>query len=176
MAEAVTDRARWYEDSDGVWVALRVEGHPRACELAAAVDKPCTVTVKPRRKRRSLDANCYYWLLLDKLAAALNLPKTEIYRSMIREIGGNCTTVCVQDKAVDSVREAWARNGLGWLTDTLSSKIEGCTNVVLYYGSSTYDTRQMSRLIDMAVQECKAQGIETMPPEELQSLMGSWRT
>ncbi|MCD7927330.1 MAG: hypothetical protein LUF80_00470 [Oscillospiraceae bacterium] len=175
MAEAVTDRARWYEDSDGVWVALRVEGRPRACELAAAVDKPCTVTVKPRRKRRSLDANAYLWVLLDKLAAALSLPKTEIYRSMIREIGGNSATVCAVDAAVDSIREAWGHNGLGWISDTLPSKIEGCTNVVLYYGSSTYDTRQMSRLIDMAVQECKAQGIETMPPEELQSLMEAWR-
>ena len=60
------------------------------------------------------------------------------------------------------------------MTDVNPSKIEGCKNVTLYYGSSTYDTRQMSRLIDLVVQDCKEQGIETMTPFELDALKERW--
>ena len=43
-----------------------------------------------------------------------------------------------------------------------------------YYGSSTYDTRQMSQLIDNLVQDCKALDIETLTPEKLSLLMEEW--
>jgi len=79
-------------------------------------------------------------------------------------------TVCVQDKAVDRLRQGWEQNGIGWQTDTMPSKLKGCTNVILYYGSSTYDTQQMSLLIDHIVQDAKALGIETMTPAELEAL------
>jgi hypothetical protein len=52
----------------------------------------------------------------------------------------------------------------------MPSKINGCTNVILYYGSSTYNTAQMSLLIDHLVQDAKALGIETMTPQELEAL------
>lgn len=126
------------------------------------------------KQKRSLDANAYCWTLISRLSEKLNIPKSEIYRSAIKEIGGNSDTVCVQDKAVASLCDGWQRNGLGWQTDTMPSKIDGCTNVVLYYGSSTYDTAQMSRLINNIVEECKLQGIETKSQEELDSLLGQW--
>lgn len=43
-----------------------------------------------------------------------------------------------------------------------------------YYGSSTYDTRQMSQLIDSLVQDCKALDIETMAPDKLAAMMEAW--
>ncbi len=133
-----------------------------------------TVKIGKATKKRSLDANAYAWVLMSRLAEKLKIPKADIYRSAIREIGGNCDTVCVQDKAVQSLRDGWERNGIGWLTDTMPSKIDGCTNVVLYYGSSTYDTAQMSRLISIIVDECRLQGIETKSAEEVDSLLRQW--
>ena len=82
--------------------------------------------------------------------------------------------VCVQDKAVDALRKGWEHNGLGWFAETTPSKIEGCTNVILYYGSSTYDSRQMAALIDHIVQDCKALGIETMTPAEVAAIERQW--
>ena len=49
-------------------------------------------------------------------------------------------------------------------------------NVVLYYGSSTFDTQQMSRLIDGLVQDCRALGLETLPPDKLALLKEAWDT
>ena len=75
------------------------------------------------------------------------------------------------DRAVERLRESWEKNGIGWITETLDSKLDGCTNVILYYGSSTFDTKQMSVFIDSIVQDAKALGIETMTPQELEGLM-----
>ena len=132
------------------------------------------VTVKKHREKRSLDANAYFWVLVDRLAEKTRIPKTDIYRRYIREIGGNHEMVCVIDSAVKKLRNGWEHNGLGWQTDTMPSRIPGCTNVILYYGSSTYNTRQMSHLIDMAVQDCQEQNIETLSPEKLAGMMEEW--
>lgn len=132
------------------------------------------LTIKKHRKRRSLDANAYAWVLLDRLAVKLRRPKEEIYRELIRDVGGNSETVCVQNKGVDRLISGWKRNGIGWVADTEPSKLEGCTNVTLYYGSSTYDTEQMARLIDMIVMSCKEQGIETRSEEDINSLLEGW--
>lgn len=136
--------------------------------------KPVTVELKLWHKRRSIDANAYMWILADKLAAALNLTKEEVYREAIRNIGGVSEIVCVRNEAVQRLCEGWERNGIGWQTDTFPSKIPGCTNVILYYGSSCYDSKQMAVLIDLLVRECTALGIETLPPDELAALEASW--
>lgn len=82
--------------------------------------------------------------------------------------------MCVTTEAADKLQSGWEHNGLGWQTDTMPSKLPGCVRVVLYYGSSTYDTAQMSRLIDLIVQDCREQGIETLPPDKLAGMMEEW--
>lgn len=134
-----------------------------------------TLKVGKFTKKRSLDANAYCWTLISRMAEKLKIPKTEIYRQAIKEIGGNSDTVCIQDKAVSQLCDGWQRNGIGWQTETMPSKIEGCTNVVLYYGSSTYDSAQMSRLINIIVDECRQLGIETKSKEEVESLLRQWK-
>ena len=133
-----------------------------------------TINVDKYKKKRSLDANAYCFVLIGKIAEKTNVPKEEVYRKAVKEIGGNYDVVCVQDKALEALCESWKRMGLGWQTDTFPSKIDGCTNVALYYGSSTYDVSTMSRLIDNIVQDCKALGIETKSDAELESLLGAW--
>lgn len=136
-------------------------------------ENPVSIEIKKAANKRSRDANAFCWVLIDKLAEKARIPKTEIYRNAIKEIGGVSETVCVQDKAVERLCNGWQKNGIGWQTDTMPSKIPGCTNVILYYGSSTYDTAQMSRLIDLLIQEAEQQGIPTLRGEAEQ-LLGKW--
>lgn len=132
------------------------------------------IEIKRFRQKRSLDANAYAWVLMDKISAALGLPKTQVYRGYIRDVGGNCEIVCVPERGADKLCECWALNGLGWQSEQLPSKIPGCINVALYYGSSTYDTAQMSRLIDLIIEDCRELGIETLPPYKLNMLLEDW--
>lgn len=130
---------------------------------------------KKWRNRRSLDANAYMWTLVDKIAQKTRQSPVDVYRHAIKEIPGNSTLVCVQDKAKDVLQQQWQAKGLGWQTEELPSKIDGCTNIVLYYGSSVYNTTQMSLLIDSIVEEAKALGIETKTPFELEGMVAQWK-
>lgn len=148
-------------------------------ELASYIDslddgKEYKLEVKEFKQKRSLNANSYAWTLIDKLAEKLRMPKTDIYKSYIKEIGGNSDIVCCLDRAVSDLCQAWQGRGIGWLTETEPSKLEGCTNVRLYYGSSVYDTAQMSRLIELIVQDCKEHDIETLTPEEIDRMNAEW--
>ena len=136
-------------------------------------DNAVNIEVKKASNKRSKDANALAWVLLDKLAEKTRIPKTEIYRTAIKEIGGVSETVCVKTRAVDRLRSGWEKNGIGWQTDTMPSKLPDCTNVILYYGSSTYDTAPMSRLLDLIIQECEQQGIPTLR-DEAEKLLGRW--
>lgn len=138
-------------------------------------DKVVSVDIKQYRERRSLDANAYAWVLIDRIAREQGLTKKEVYREAIRNIGGVSETICMQTKAVDQFRRIWERNGLGYQTEIVPSKLPGCTNVIAYYGSSVYDTKQMSALIDLVVQDAKALGIETRTPEQLEQLKADWK-
>lgn len=144
-------------------------------QYADLKDGDVRIEITKYRNRRSLDANAYLWVLIDKLAFVLNRTKEEIYKEAIRDIGGVSEIVCVKDEAVDRLCEGWRRNGIGWQTDTMPSKLDGCTNVILYYGSSSYDTKQMSNLIDTLVEDCKQLGIETMTPDQIAALEAAWK-
>lgn len=130
--------------------------------------------IKQVRKKRSLDANAYCFVLLDKLSAELGVTKEDLYRRYVKDVGGVSDTVEVRNDAVKRLVESWECKGLGWQTDIFPSRREGFTNVILYYGSSVYDTKQMARLIDSIVEDCKSIGIETRPQEEIESLLKEW--
>ena len=136
-------------------------------------DGKLNIELKKYRKKRSLDSNAYAWVLLGELQNTLNIPKEEIYRDLIKNIG-SFEVLPVKNEAVEKFRQAWSKNGLGWVTETTKSKLEGFTNVIAYYGSSTYNTKEMTRLINLIVDECKQLGIETKPKAEIESLLRSW--
>lgn len=137
-------------------------------------DNDITIKIKKYRKQRSRDANAYAWVIIDKIAEVLSINKVEVYKNAIRSIGGVSETVCVLDSAVEKLRKGWENHGIGWQTEVMPSKIEGCSNVILYYGSSMYDSKQMSLLIDNLVQDAKNLGIETDTPEQLARYKEQW--
>jgi hypothetical protein len=157
-------------------VALQLNERNRALAMLDELKslEKLTVKLSKFKQKRSLDANAYCWVLISKIAEKTKIPKDEVYRNAIRGIGGNYDVVCIQDKAVESLCSAWERNGIGWMTDTMPSKIEGCTNVMLYYGSSTYDCYQMKRLTENIIQDCIALNIDTKSQAEIDSLLSHW--
>lgn len=145
-------------------------------------DRKYVIEIKEHHEKRSLDANAYCWVLIDKLSEVLHNTlkqdkdkvKVQIYRNAIKDIGGVSDTICVKSETADKVCEMWSRHGIGWQTEQIPSKIDGCTNITLYYGSSTFDSKQMARLIENIVVDCKAVGIETMTPDELERMKEEW--
>lgn len=136
-------------------------------------DKTKKYEVKEYKEKRSLDANAYAWVLLGKLQDKLHIPKEEIYRDAIQTIG-SYEVIPIKNEAVNKFRQAWSKNGLGWITETTKSKLDGYTNVLAYYGSSIYDTKEMSRFIELIIQECEQLDIETKSKAEIDSLLKEW--
>lgn len=163
---------------EGGWLMVKPEKQDLGRAMALVQNhknRLYDLEVKEHREKRSLDANAYAWVLIHKLSAVMGLKPVEVYRNAIRDVGDNYTPMCVREKDVDRFRRSWESNGLGWPVDDLGvSQVPGCRNLAAYHGSSTYDTRQMSRLIDNLVQDCKALDIETLPPEKLELLKEAW--
>ena len=129
--------------------------------------QPGEYAITKTRKKRSLDANAYLWVLVGKIAAAVGIPSDEVYRNAIRD-AGEYTPLPIRTDAVEEFSRKWSQGGTGWFIDVLDdSKLQGYKLVRAFYGSSTYDSAQMSRLIDNVVQDAKALGIETLTPAEL---------
>lgn len=134
------------------------------------------LTVKEHREKRSLDANAYAWVMIHNLAKAMHEKPIDIYRLAVLNVGDNYTPMCVREKDVERLRKSWESNGEGWqVIDKGESNVKGCRTVFAYYGSSVFDTAQMSRLIDSIVQDCKALGIETLTPDKLSLLKEEWK-
>lgn len=131
------------------------------------------VELKKYRKKRSLDANAYCWVLCDKIAKQIgNITKENVYKDAILNIG-TFEPMIIEEKAYENFKRIWERQGLGFLIQEVSRK-DKCIKVHCYYGSSTYDSKEMSLLIDLIVQQAKELEIETMPQQELESLLRSW--
>lgn len=171
------EQVKYMRDDEGFWLRIRIPPTQVAYamnELNQMGGKKFDLEIKQHREHRSLDANSYFWVLCGKLAAKTGQPRESIYLELVKNIGDNYQIICCQDRAKDRMKELWGYGQLGWVVDELPSKVKGCTNLMMYYGSSTYDTAQMSRLIDAVVSECKEQGIETATPEELARIKEEW--
>ena len=130
------------------------------------------VEVKKYRPKRSLDANAYAWVLMDKIAKVLRTDKWDIYLEMLGRYG-KFTHIIVKPEAVARVKEEWrAVKELGEVS------INGKKGVQLqvYFGSSTYTTKEMAEFIGGIVEEAQDLGIETMTPAELDLLKREWGT
>ena len=134
-------------------------------------DKDVDVEVKAYKEKRSLTSNAYLWTLLDKIAGVVGSNKESIYLDFVRQYGLFKDFTLTEDEA-KTFSVAWSKLGTGWPTEQVDYAPDG-EHVVIraYYGSSTYNTKQMSRLLEAVVEECKGLGIETRPKEEIDSLL-----
>lgn len=126
--------------------------------------------LKPYKQKRSLSANAYAWVLMDKLADKLRTTKEEIYRQAVSQVGVFEEIRVTSPEAGQRFKRVWQQNGLGWLTKTIDE-----TTILAYYGSSTYDTKQMHRLVDYLQEECAEQNIEVRPQWEVDAMLKEWK-
>lgn len=169
------DEVKWQADDRGEWICIRT---PNAHAILEKLDpsKVYDFEIVRHVVRRSNDANAYCWTLIGKLSAVLRIPPDECYRHYIRDVGDNYFIVQVRNELREHWDKVWCDKHVGRMTRDLGGCAwkEGYSNVACYLGSSDYDTRQMSRLIDLIVEDCKATGIETLTPRELDAMKEEW--
>lgn len=165
-----------FRGRDGEWVlTISTPTDPRGL-FDKLKDFLVDFDLKKHRDKRSLTANNFAWVLIDKIAAEMHLRKTEVYLNEIKEIGGITTCVAVRDDIVDEYIEAWKRGHIGrdaWVVPSREDK-PGWSVVKIRLGSSDFDTDQMHTLISNLIQQAEELGIPTISPEEEQKMIGNW--
>lgn len=138
-------------------------------------DAAVEITIKKAQKHRSLEANRYAWALIDQIAAKTHEKRSAVYRKAILDIGGVSKEMLMKADAVLPFREIWERQGLGNQVEIVDEELEtGWCSVRVFFGSSTYDTAQMSALLDSLIQDAESLGIPTITPQEEERMLGKW--
>lgn len=162
------------QNDNGVWLCLKVNEPAQARRFVIEMgQKVYQLAIKPFRRKRSNDANSLYWEMCGQLARATNDTPENIYLRHIRDIG-NYEVLCMKTEAVQNFERRWKNKHLGRQVETRASKIPGCTTVLAYYGSSDFDSREMSRLIGNCLQDCETAGVDTTPPDKISLLLEEW--
>lgn len=138
-----------------------------------SLDKEKQYEIKEYKKKRSLNCNAYCWLLLGEIANEVGRTKEDIYRDYIKN-KGIYRIITMNSEAVPTFTKIWSEKGLGWICETMETKIAGLIDVIAYYGTSSYNSKQMAGFVDYVVQEAKQLGIKTLEDYEIEKLIEEW--
>lgn len=132
--------------------------------------KALDITATVHREKRSRNANALLWSCIGKMASSLHTDKWEVYLKMLKRYG-EYTYVCVKPKAVEMLKKQWRECEEIGVVD-----INGTPAVQLlcYYGSSTFNTKQFSVFLDGVFSEMEEMGLETPSQEELRKSLEAW--
>lgn len=124
------------------------------------------------KAKRSSDQNRYMWELITQVADASGVRPNDVYKQAIRE-AGSWLMVKVKNKDYEPLCRTWALNGIGWWVETERVGKEETLGRA-YRGSSSYNTVEMSKLIDWVIEECHWYNIETETPEQIARRKAEW--
>lgn len=127
--------------------------------------------IEVKRKKRSSQSNKYFWELLQQLCEEMNIDVIQEYKKRVKELG-IFRYWEIDTKNVPTFTKMWEDKGIAWFVEKVE-EIGGKTCLNAYYGSSSYNSKQMSRLIDNLVQDCRSIGIKTLEDIEIEEMIRS---
>ena len=142
--------------------------------------KALTVQIDTLRQKRSLNANNYCWKLCQDIAEASStsgaiITREQVYRRNIKELFAPVVRP-VPKSDLEFWLAMWRERGTGWLAEKLgASDLEGCVEVGFWAGSSTFDTKQMSRLIEGLIEDARALGLQILSEADKALLLENWK-
>lgn len=139
-------------------------------------DIKLSIQVKKWRKKRSINANNYFWKLLSEYSEEKNVDAIEEYKERVKRLG-IFRRFRIEDKDKKTFEIMWQDKGIAWFCEIADTEYIGDIEFKIinaYYGSSSFNSKQMSRLINDLVEDCKEVGIETKPQAEIDSLLKEW--
>lgn len=145
---------------------------PSAIEYVAALKDEEKLHIKAVkfRNKRSLDANGLLWVCLGQIADVLHTDKWNVYLQMLKRYG-KYTYICVKPNVVDAVKAQWRECEVIGET-TINGK--EAVQMLCYFGSSTYNTKEFSVLLDGVISEMREMGLQTPASQEMQRALEKW--
>lgn len=125
--------------------------------------------IQVKRANRSNKANAYFWELLQQLCYEMNIDVIQEYRKRVKELG-IFRQWELDNNSVPTFIKVWEEKGLAWFVEKVE-EIGNKTIINAYYGSSSYNSKQFSKLLDNLIQDCRSVGIQTLEDLEIQELI-----
>ena len=134
------------------------------------------IEAKKYRKRRSLDANAYFHVLVNKLARHQEMSDSEMKVKMNLEYGTvaknlDGTKVGIKVPKGTDIKQFYPY--CKWFGECIEGDLY-FDKYLFYKQTHTLDTKEMAQLIDGVVRECHEAGIETYTEEEIESMKKEW--
>ena len=150
-------------------IQFELDGNPDSSIDEISKYEKLTIIAKPYRKKRSLNANAYLWECLGIMAASMNPPadKWDVYLLMLKRYG-KYTYIVIKPNAVDRMRAMWRESEV---IGEISINGIMAVQMLCYYGSSTYDSKEMSVLLDGVVSEMRGMGLTPPPTEDMRRVI-----
>ena len=128
--------------------------------------------IKEHKEKRSLNANNLMWHCLDQIAKAMIPPqdKWDVYLMMLKRYG-KFTYICVKPNVVDAMKKQWRESEVIGHVDING---QDSVQMLCYFGSHTYDTKEFSVLLDGIISEMAEMGLKTPREEELERALERW--
>lgn len=123
------------------------------------------VKIEKHRNKRSLDANAYSWVLQNEIANALRLSKEEVHFEMLKNYGQRDFISTLADVNIADYYNYYE------LKNTYEKDGKKFKSYIIYRGTHTYNSKEMSIFIDGVVQEARNLGIETLKDKEIKALI-----
>lgn len=145
---------------------------PSAVESLVALEGVEKLSIKAvkHREKRSLDANALLWLCLGRVAEALRADKWDIYLQMLKRYG-QYTYICVKPRMVEAVKAQWRECEV---VGNVNINGQEAVQMLCYFGSSTYNAKEFSVLLDGVISEMKEMGVETPTSEDMRRALEQW--
>jgi len=136
-------------------------------QLETLTDRDYIVEIKAYSKKRTHSQNSYLWVLLDQIGKSIGLSKETVYKQYIRDYGVFEIVPIKSELASEFIRK-WESGGLGnYCVDMGEAKLNGYSRIMCYFGSSTYNSEEMKRLLEAVINDCEEMGIATKPLNEI---------
>lgn len=164
----------------GEWVVSFVTRDDPGKLFDSMKDDPIDVQIKKARAKRSKTANDFCWAMCTDIGNAMKppLPKEMVYRQAIRDVGVY-KKAPVRPELVQDWCETWGSRGTGWFAEVVDDvMLEGRLYklVFFYCGTSTYNTEQMSRVIDYLKQDMESMDLPIpISKAEEERLLAKWQ-
>lgn len=129
------------------------------------LDKEKKYEIKEYKDKRSLNSNAYAWKLITELGNILRKSKEEVYLQMLKDYGQSEVVSMLSSINPEGYFKYYEKFGTGVVNG------KEFTHYKIFKGSSEYDRREMSILIDGIVQDCRAVGIQTLEDKEIEELI-----
>lgn len=157
-------------------VTLRTYGQ-HMDEVTRLKDKVLDIEIKPHREKRSTKANALCWELCSQIGRAITppIPKEEVYRRAIKAVG-EYDQYYIREEALDSFMATRKLLGVGWFAEVVGdAPLRGFVEVFAYIGSSAYDTKAMSTLIDYLVDEAEEMDLQiAYDLKDIEQIKNDW--